>query len=680
METVKKSRLMVLVVAFLIMVNIFAMPEPIYAADDVAQMDATKGQFSLDMKSQSVLSGGEVGGTVTNAMANMLFSFQKSMTMLTIKAYDQMAGGDDDHLSVFEKLLDSKIMGIFNRLFNINTGNGIVMMAIAIVMVGAMFALIRMNIADMVSKIAKFFIIFIIGVLITTNGAVIFNSLNNVVKGASNDITASLSNADSNYGSVEDILWDVGVVTPWKILQFGTTTRAAEPATKWGNNPPTTACAELQTALEEKGESNANEALKGLSKGSVGRAYILSSADTSAGYRKEVADNAWKTSNKVTDGEEAESTGTYNISTFAPTLAAQGDRLGAALILFLMTFIVCVVTLIVSIIILAVKIFAFIVFFVGPLILIIAWMSPEGMEIVKRWGMFLGIIFLGSLACQVLLTIYVLIVGAVLGGSNVINETTFMSPLLILIAMILAIRFGGGPLLKIIAPQMSRRAKTELRQDQMLKAMQSDGGSGGSVTAATKAKAATGNPRAMGKVIGQYRDKSKNGKEADKEAAKWGYGKGKPEPRKENKNGKGEDAASKVNEQIRQRDNSLGETHKGKTRKQTQATDISAAAAEAAKREKTIKSANETMTPPPTNKTTPSKQNVPSNARNVSKSEVIKKETAGRHDKVQSSGGMANAQKPQNKGTRPKPTNTQPQRMEKNTPARRKTQPRSKLN
>ena len=431
------------------------------------EIDVLSGNFTMDTEEVGITKSLNVMG---NVFAGLWFGITKGITALTVKICE--GATQMEFVGDMADFLQEHFSSKFTKLLVFDGTNQIMIIGIFVVLASALFAFTRMQVSKGIGNIMKFLCIFVLAFLLTTNSAAIFTAANGTINGFTNDITKTLTGNDN----AEAAIWKLGVTLPWQMLTFGDIEHAQK--TNWNtstsldttvNKDKTDTATGSKTLKKQVGATLATrysdeygdtltvdnakaklkDAMSGIKKGSIAEAYLLDDPD---GDTRDLISKSAKAN---------------GISWFKPVSAIQMEKGSYAFMYMLLVLLIAVMMIALAIGVLIVKILALLLFFLGVPFAIIALLSPQGMEVIKRWIMILGICFFGMFLVQMIMILVLSILSALV--STIKSPSGLLFCMFVVLALALAIRFGARPIMSIISPQATRRVSSEIRQWAMLR-------------------------------------------------------------------------------------------------------------------------------------------------------------------------------------------------------------------
>ena len=433
------------------------------------EIDVLSSNFTMDTEEVGITKSLNVMG---NVFAGLWFGITKGITALTVKICE--GATQMEFVGDMADFLQEHFSSKFTKLLVFDGTNQIMIIGIFVVLASALFAFTRMQVSKGIGNIMKFLCIFVLAFLLTTNSAAIFTAANGTINGFTNDITKTLTGNDN----AEAAIWKLGVTLPWQMLTFGDIEHAQK--TNWNtstsldttvNKDKTDTASEGKTLKKQIGATLATrysdeygdtftvdnaktklkDAMAGIKKGSIAEAYLLDDPD---GDTRDLISKSAKAN---------------GVSWFKPVSAIQMEKGSYAFMYMLLVILIAVMMIALAIGVLIVKILALLLFFLGVPFAIIALLSPQGMEVIKRWVMTLGVCFFGMFLVQMIMILVLSILSALV--STIKTPSGLLFCMFVVLALALAIRFGARPIMSIISPQATRRVSSELRQWAMLRHM-----------------------------------------------------------------------------------------------------------------------------------------------------------------------------------------------------------------
>lgn len=412
-------------------------------------MDMTS-QFTIDMEDKTV----PIVGTIIYTFGGIIFALGVSVASIAVFLLElatEMAFLED-----IAKNLEELLVQPLSDTFVVESNNDILMFAIAVTMIGIVFALLKTRTSEAVSKFLKIVgIIALVMVLMHNhNSATLFVEINTAASSVTKSVSALPGNDDED--SIETpvaSLWEICVVKPWAMLNFNDTYE------KW--DEPVEIGEELQAKFGDSVNiSDLKPAIGFLAQGKYNqdfmKAYLLMDHD---------------------DREAAMQTAIENGQTnFKNTRGGQAARFGLVLLFFIMTLMLSGISIILSLAIIAVKLLAMMLFFLWPLVALYALFSSEGFQILKRWFVVVILMFVGCIVVQFIQAMLIVMVEIVVGTAS--TYPGMLASLLVIVGVVLAIRFGFRPFMMILAPSGFRKVNSEFRAMAMFRMMQQNHGGG----------------------------------------------------------------------------------------------------------------------------------------------------------------------------------------------------------
>ena len=433
------------------------------------EIDVLSGNFTMDTEEVGITKSLNVMG---NVFAGLWFGISKGITSLTVKICE--GATQMEFVGDMADFLQEHFASKFTKLLVFDGSNQIMIVAVFVVLATAVFAFTRMQVSKGIGNIFKFLCIFALAFLLTTNSAAIFTAANGTINGFTNDVTKTLTGNNN----AEAAIWKLGVTLPWQMLTFGDMEHAQR--TSWN-----TSTSIDTTVNKDKSETNSEgkplkkqigatlstrysdeygstltvdnaktklkDAMSGIKKGSIAEAYLLDDPD---GDTRDLISKSAKAN---------------GVSWFKPVSAIQMEKGSYAFMYMLLVILISLMMIALAIGVLIVKILALLLFFLGVPFAIIALLSPQGMDVIKRWVMVLGVCFFGMFIVQMIMILVLSILSALV--STIKTPSGLLFCMFVVLALALAIRFGARPIMSIISPQATRRVTSEIRQWAMLQHM-----------------------------------------------------------------------------------------------------------------------------------------------------------------------------------------------------------------
>lgn len=454
---IKDRRVAVLIIAVLIAVTaIFAyaqLSDVAYAApkldfgntlkdsitksgDDDFKVSVTRVRimYGLDVEEVGTLSKARhiiASGLAT--LASFIFALQVLGTFFAVCVMNWAQGMDI--VTALSDKIGTYMSSVMGGIFSFGDTSSPVFYLIFFAMIGVVLSLARMRVSEGFAKFFKTILLVALCMYLMTNGATVFNSINGIADEVSKSFSSGV--VGNSKQSTCATVWDINVVRPWKILQFGDMSFKG-----------TALDATMGTENQSQQQDNASQAEQSMraarSDGVNGvDGYAESSTasfdwyadtyrprwkkDISAKGKKDVTGVLGKYTGAKNDGgkmykmigmipskrdDAATAIAEIDKGYFELSEGVQGARVGSATILCALSIPLNVATLAISLVIIALKLVALFMFFLWPIVMLWA-LATNNMSSISKWLVSVAVALILGIVVQFMFSMIIGIVGMI---------------------------------------------------------------------------------------------------------------------------------------------------------------------------------------------------------------------------------------------------------------------------